>query len=134
MESIIFTNGKKVRTANDDVVLYRPYSYPATQANQLTPKNVRWAKIPSLHSTRFSEESELDDSTAQHIRPMKALDNLDGYKSVFIPGSRPSLLMKESSGIPRAFTIAGTPIQAMSGHSTLACLNGVVLVDAKVFS
>lgn len=36
---------------------------------------------------------------------MKVLQGLDGYRAVFVPGAQPSLIMKESTSLPRLVKI-----------------------------
>lgn len=123
----------QVRTAGDDIVVYQPFHYPQTHPGQSFTKNLRWLKIPNHHNTRSLDESTIEDSATLRVPPMRAMNDLGGYKTIFIPGGNPGLVLKESSSTPKVFSVSGSPVRAICSMNTSHHLNGMIAVDHEVF-
>jgi len=114
------------------VVLYRPFHHPKPQAKEPFTTNLRWVKVPGSHLTKFSDDVELDGSVSQKVSKMKALGGLEGYVSVYLPGSQPGLIMKESSSTPKIFSISGESIRALCCIDSSSSAGAMIVVDSHV--
>ncbi len=75
-----------------------------------------------------AEESE---ATSQDTRdkPMRAVSNIGGYSSVFLPGSSPSFIIKTSKSTPKVISLQGAGVRGMSSFHTEGCNRGFIYVD-----
>jgi len=63
---------------------------------------------------------------------MRALANIGGYSTVFLPGASPSFILKSGASIPKVLGLKGKAVKGMSGFNTGGCERGWVYVDADV--
>lgn len=60
---------------------------------------------------------------------MRAVANLGGYSTVFLPGSFPSFVIKSSKSTPKVISLQGTGVRGMSSFHTEGCDRGFIYVD-----
>lgn len=61
--------------------------------------------------------------------PMRAIANLGGYSTVFLPGGSPSLIIKSSKSIPKVLSLQGAGVRGMSSFHTAGCDRGFIYAD-----
>ena len=61
-----------------------------------------------------------------------ALDNVCGYSAVFLRGTSPSFILKESSSAPRVIGLHGKAVKGLTRFHTSACQRGFAYIDAQV--
>lgn len=82
----------------------------------------------SKYSEDFSEENQMEHS----LNPLRAISNIGGYSVAFLPGSSPTLVLKESCSLPRALNLRGSAVRSFSGFNTNYCREGFIYVDVGV--
>lgn len=60
---------------------------------------------------------------------MRAISNLAGYSTVFLPGGSPSFVIKSAKTIPRVLSLEGTGVRDMSSFHTAGCDRGFIYAD-----
>lgn len=85
------------------------------------------AKSP-LESAAQSNESD------QQARPnpLRAVTDVAGYDTVFLPGVSPSFILKCAATAPRVYGVRSRAIASLSGFHTSGCNKGFVYVDFEV--
>lgn len=89
-----------------------------------------------------SEEPDLEDideelgeevkAVSPRQKPMKPLQDINGYHAVFVPGSWPSLVIQEPASIPHMLPIHDGRNMDISAFNTPACRQGLVALDGAV--
>lgn len=57
---------------------------------------------------------------------------MQGYSTVFLPGTSPSFVLKSASSLPRVIGLGTGPIRTMTGLHTPSCERGFVQVGSDV--
>ena len=65
-------------------------------------------------------------------QPLRALQDVQGYSTVFLPGSSPSFVLKSASSLPRVISLGGGPIKSMSGLHAPSCERCFLHIDSNV--
>lgn len=60
---------------------------------------------------------------------MRAVSNLGGYSTVFLPGGSPSFIIKGSKSTPKVISLQGVGVRGMSSFHTEGCDRGFIYVD-----
>lgn len=76
-------------------------------------------------SAEENEESTQDGRD----KPMRAVPNLGGYSTVFLPGGSPSFVIKSSKSSPKVISLQGVGVRSMSSFHTEGCDRGFIYVD-----
>jgi cleavage and polyadenylation specificity factor subunit 1 len=85
-------------------------------------------KIHNPHLAENQEESAEED--AERIdKPMRAISNLGGYSTVFLPGGTPSFIVKSSKSMPKVIGLQGVGVRGMSSFHTEGCDRGFIYAD-----
>ena len=91
-------------------------------------------KVPNRHIPKPLSEDDEDEDYVPRKRnqPLRTLQDLDGYATVFMPGSSASFIIKSAAGPPQIIGVAGTPIQNLSPLRSLSCASGFIYIDSEV--
>ncbi|KAK6700995.1 hypothetical protein SNK04_010929 [Fusarium graminearum] len=115
-----------------DTISQSPYLILRNQTDDLTI-------YEPIHHVRPGGESNLsaalsfkkDVQQQPRFMPMRRCANINGYSTVFLPGSSPSFVLKSSKSIPRVIGLQGLGIRGMSSFHTEGCDRGFIYADDK---
>lgn len=62
---------------------------------------------------------------------MRAITNLGGYSTVFVPGSSPSFILKSAKSSPKVLALQGSGVRGMSSFHTEGCERGFIYADVS---
>lgn len=110
-----------VRNATSDIVIYEPFAIPDIIGS------FRFRKA----MTKEAENSEYDGESGEQsaLRSMQVIDDIAGHASVFVPGRRPSLIIKEASTLPHVYKLNLSNVKSMSTVRLETGQQGLVFVD-----
>jgi cleavage and polyadenylation specificity factor subunit 1 len=74
-------------------------------------------------------EETADPESEKRDSPMRAIANIGGYSSVFMPGGSASFIFKSSKSIPRQLGLRGAGVRSLSSFHTAGCDRGFIYVD-----
>ena len=86
--------------------------------------NPHIAKNPDV-----STEETAETMTPLRDHPMRAIANVGGYSTIFLPGGSPSFVIKSSTTRPRVMNLRGVGVRGISGFHTAGCDRGFIYVD-----
>lgn len=72
-----------------------------------------------------------DAAQEDRNEPMRAISNLGGYSTVFLPGASPSFVLKSAKSTPRVLGLQGLGVRGMSSFHTEGCDRGFIYTDTK---
>ncbi|ODH13612.1 hypothetical protein ACO22_07085 [Paracoccidioides brasiliensis] len=119
-----------LRSNSNELILYEPYHTVQSTENRLS--DLRFLKIANHHFPKFLPESNLgnlSDSDRQLARPLRALGDVCGYRTVFMPGNSPCFIIKSATSIPHVMNLRGKTVHSLSSFNIPACEKGFVYVD-----
>ncbi|KAH7025390.1 CPSF A subunit region-domain-containing protein [Macrophomina phaseolina] len=121
-----------VRTSSNDLVIYQPYHFPAHEVVKPFFENLRWLKIPQPRLPEFSEEPALEseDIGIGKESILTTIANVGGYSAVFMAGTSPSFILKESSSLPRVIKMRTKSVKNLSSFHTAECDRGFAYINA----
>ncbi|ROW14736.1 hypothetical protein VPNG_03729 [Cytospora leucostoma] len=121
-----------LRHANDDLTIYEPQRYAKAGAYDLTT-SLFFRKVSNIILAKSAEEPTDDDDTTEEPRkmPLRFLQNVGGYSTVFLPGPSPSFIIKSSKSIPRVLSLQGTGVRTLSTFHTEGCERGFIYSDLE---
>lgn len=76
-----------------------------------------------------SAEETAEEETVMRDDPMRAISDLDGYSTVFLPGGSPSFVIKSSKSTPKVLSLQGAGVRGMSSFHTAGCDRGFIYAD-----
>ncbi|KAF2682618.1 hypothetical protein K458DRAFT_369548 [Lentithecium fluviatile CBS 122367] len=117
-----------LRTSTDDLVIYKAFHYP-NKASEPWTKNLRWVKLSQQHLPGYTDESIGADDSGRNST-LVALDNVCGYSTVFLRGTSPAFILKESSSAPSVIGLHGKAVKGLTRFHTSACQRGFAYIDA----
>jgi cleavage and polyadenylation specificity factor subunit 1 len=62
---------------------------------------------------------------------MRAISNLGGYSTVFLPGGSPSFVVKSAKSTPKVINLQGLGVRGMSSFHTAGCDRGFIYADVE---
>lgn len=62
---------------------------------------------------------------------MRAISDLGGYSTVFLPGGSPSFVIKSSKSMPKVISLQGTGVRGLSSFHTAGCHRGFIYADTN---
>jgi len=62
---------------------------------------------------------------------MRAISNLGGYSTVFLPGGSPSFIVKSAKSTPKVINLQGLGVRGMSSFHTAGCDRGFIYADVE---
>jgi len=77
-----------------------------------------------------SAEETTVDTQGTRDKPMRAISNLGGYSTVFLPGGSPSFVMRSAKSTVRMIKLQGAGVRGMSSFHTEGCDRGFIYADA----
>ncbi|PGH33637.1 cleavage and polyadenylation specificity factor subunit 1 [[Emmonsia] crescens] len=119
-----------LRSNNSDLILYEPYH--STHFAEKQSSDLRFVKIVNHHFPKFHPDSNLDnlsESGNALPKPLRALGDVCGYRTVFMPGNSPCFIIKSSTSIPHVMNLRGKTVHSLSSFNIPACEKGFVYVD-----
>ncbi|KAK2625576.1 hypothetical protein QTJ16_004888 [Diplocarpon rosae] len=93
---------------------------------------LQFLKIYNPHLAQNPEVSALettDGIPVDRVEPMRAIPNLGGYSTVFLPGGSPSFVMKNAKSTPKVLSLQGLGVRGMSSFHTEGCDRGFIYTD-----
>jgi cleavage and polyadenylation specificity factor subunit 1 len=127
-----FSDSAQLRPSSDDLTIYEPFRTDSSKAPQLLSSALHFFKSPNPHMAENPDvAAEEEDDGAQETRdkPMRAVSNLGGYSSVFLPGSSPSFIIKSSKSTPKVISLQGAGVRSLSSFHTEGCDRGFIYID-----
>lgn len=116
-----------VRSATDDITLYEPFHYPSTSPTSAFSSSLRFRKVSNSFIPKWNEEaSEASDGRPS---PLKALKNVGGYSTVFIPGASPSFIIRQAASLPRIISLSVNNTRALTPYNSQRCQAGFAFVS-----
>ncbi len=88
--------------------------------------NPHLAQNPEVSAEKTADESQQDTD-----KPMRAISNLAGYSTVFLPGGSPSFIIKSAQSLPKVLGLQGTAVRGMSSFHTAGCHRGFIYADVE---
>ncbi|KFX98448.1 hypothetical protein V490_02306 [Pseudogymnoascus sp. VKM F-3557] len=122
-----------LRASNDDLTIYEPFRAPSEDPRPLS-KSLHFQKVHNPHIAKTAKpdtEVAADPESAKRDSPMRAISNIGGLSSVFLPGDSPSFVVKSSKSTPRVVGLRGSGVRSLSGFHTEGCDRGFIYVDSK---
>ncbi|MCJ1464049.1 mRNA cleavage and polyadenylation factor subunit [Pseudocyphellaria aurata] len=113
-----------LRSTNDDLTIYQPYQSPLEGSLDTV---LRFLKTSSS-LPRPAAEPIYEDEQHNRTQPLRALQDLDSYSVVFIPGNKPSLIIKSASSPPHFIGMRTGPVRCLSRLNTSKCEKGFVYI------
>ena len=125
-----------LRSSTDDLTIYKPYNTRYNFPDLPPSSRLRFVKVtnhsfacPPLDRSTVGEDDE--PIVEERNQPLRAIKNIGGYSTVFLPGSSPSFILKSSTSIPRVLRLSGTAVRSLSGFHTSGCSAGWVAMDTS---
>ncbi|KAL1303688.1 hypothetical protein AAFC00_007041 [Neodothiora populina] len=112
-----------LRSATDDLTIYEPFRHPDTPPTPFTT-NLRFRKVPGLQLPKYNTDESLAKAGA-----MRALPNVGGYATVFLPGASSSFVMRNASSLPHVVPLRGKGVRGLCGLNSRHREAGFAYVD-----
>ncbi|KAI8962003.1 CPSF A subunit region-domain-containing protein [Daldinia sp. FL1419] len=119
-----------VRHDNDDVTIYQPFRAPSTTQELSTTLHFQKLPNPVLAEDPVVPADDEDEEIPRAL-PMRRCENIAGYRTVFLPGSSPSFILKSSKTLPKVLRLRGDGVRGMSPFHTEGCERGFIYADSK---
>ena len=117
----------KLRSADDDLIIYQPYQFAAPGSRDTA---LRFLKIQNPHLAEFPESSE--EEMGRNNQPLRAIQDIGGYSTVFLPRASPSFILKSASSPPQVLNLRSGPIRSLCELHTSECEKGFIYATDKV--
>ncbi|KAI9713774.1 MAG: mRNA cleavage and polyadenylation factor subunit [Chrysothrix sp. TS-e1954] len=103
-----------VRTIDDEIIVYRPFHHPSRETATTFTKNLRWLKLalPSMGGRSVQQTGNLEAPDDQWA-PLRRLSCSNDTHAVFIPTTRPSMLLKSSTSLPTFVQTSAKAVAAL---------------------
>ncbi|KAJ5088160.1 Cleavage/polyadenylation specificity factor A subunit C-terminal [Penicillium angulare] len=122
-----------IRTVNDDLAVYKPV-FIQSDAEDGQPK-LQFFREPhhTLANTNSLSSPENDDQILSRTRPLRALSNISGLSTVFMPGYSGRFLVRTAKSPPHVIRLRGEFTRWLSGFDSpaLGCERGFIYVDSE---
>lgn len=73
-----------------------------------------------------------EDKAGKPMRPLRVIQDLDNYSTVFMPGEFPSFIIKSASTPPFLIGMSSGPIRGLSRLDIPQCEKGFIFIDGEV--
>lgn len=120
----------KLRTTNDDIILYRPYHTGNEEEKPI--ENLRFSKIANHYLSKTPLNGSSSSSRHQRTQSLRVLANVGGFSSVAMTGDSPCFILKHASSQPHVQSLRGKSVPSLSDFNTDTCERGFVFVDIDV--
>ncbi|KAI6887186.1 protein CFT1, partial [Hortaea werneckii] len=117
------------RTSLDDLAMYEPFWYTGDNSNPKSSgfEGLRWRKVPNTYVPKYDENLDTDAADARPAL-LKAAE-IGGRHCVYVPGSSPSLLVKESTSLPRVLGLRSSAVNSFTTINRDGLHDGFALVE-----
>lgn len=120
-----------LRNQTDDLTIYEPIRHVRPGGESNLSAALSFKKTSNVTLATTPAQTEDDDVEQPRFMPMRRCANINGYSTVFLPGSSPSFVLKSSKSIPRVIGLQGLGIRGMSSFHTEGCDRGFIYADDK---
>ncbi|KAJ4114805.1 mRNA cleavage and polyadenylation factor subunit [Fusarium equiseti] len=121
-----------LRNQTDDLTIYEPIRHVRPGSENSLSATLSFKKTSNVTLATTPVEAEQDDTVEQpRFMPLRRCTNINGYSTVFLPGSSPSFVLKSSKSIPRVIGLQGLGVRGMSSFHTEGCDRGFIYADDK---
>ncbi|KAK3177207.1 hypothetical protein OEA41_008536 [Lepraria neglecta] len=117
-----------LRSVNDDLIIYQPYQSPIGGSKDTA---LRFLKIPNPYIPKESAEDSPDDEPLKRPPPLRALHDVSGYSTVFMPGASPSFVIKSASSPPQVIGLSEDTVKGLTQLHTASCPKGFLCIDGE---
>ncbi len=111
------------------MIIYQPFQSPVAGTRDTI---LHFLKIPNPSSLKTSLSVSYDDDGESKREPMRAIHDLNGYSTVFLPGDSPTFVIKSASSPPQLISLNEKSVQSLSGLNTPTCERGFTYIDQTV--
>ncbi|KAL3422159.1 cpsf a subunit region [Phlyctema vagabunda] len=121
-----------LRPSNDDLTIYEPFRAPTIKASSTLASTLHFLKVynPQLaENPVVSAEENVDETQEKRDNPMRAIANLGGFSTVFLPGGSPSFILKSAKSSPKLLRLQGKGVRGISSFHTEGCDRGFIYAD-----
>ncbi|KAH7155848.1 CPSF A subunit region-domain-containing protein [Dactylonectria estremocensis] len=119
-----------LRNLTNDLTIYEPIRNHAEGTEPTLKATLSFKKSANSTLAASPVEATGDDADQQpRFVPLRACANVDGYRTVFLPGPSPSFVIKSSKSIPRVVGLQGLGVRSMSPFHTEGCDRGFIYAD-----
>ncbi|KAF2764795.1 hypothetical protein EJ03DRAFT_385763 [Teratosphaeria nubilosa] len=123
-----------LRTSDESLVIYEPY-HSGQFGEDERVGSLRWRKVPHTYIPKY--DPQLDDpATAEDGEPTETkparmmATNVAGRSVIYLPGSSPSLIIKEAASRPKILGIAVEDVRTLAPlRSVASTTDSLALVD-----
>ncbi|WPH02696.1 Hypothetical protein R9X50_00556200 [Acrodontium crateriforme] len=117
-----------LRNSVDDLTIYEPFYYnSSTQASaQDDFSSLRFRKVPNLSMPKYDET--LSSEEGDRPSPLQAM-RIGQYHTIYVPGSTPSFVIKESMSRPHVIGLRATKIRSLTSLSRQGSESHLALVN-----
>nr|POE94812.1 protein cft1 [Quercus suber] len=117
-----------VRSSMDDLTLYEPFRYDAvTPVSSADFTALRFRKVPCQHLPRYDEALQnTEDDRPAALQPLL----VNGYSVIYVPGSSPSMVIKDAKNLPKVINIRASKVNAITTLNYKHCMKGFALVTS----
>ncbi|CZS95342.1 hypothetical protein WAI453_011327 [Rhynchosporium graminicola] len=122
-----------LRPSTDDLTIYEPFRTISESTLPLS-STLQFLKINNPHLAKNPDVSAIeteDDVSAKRNEPMRAISNLGGYSTIFLPGGSPSFVLKTAKSTPKVLSLQGLGVRGMSSFHTEGCDRGFIYTDVS---
>ncbi|KAL8813991.1 MAG: hypothetical protein Q9223_006755, partial [Gallowayella weberi] len=118
----------QLRSAANDLSIYQPYQSPVAGTRDTT---LRFLKMPNPDFSKTSMSSGYEEDGETRREPMRAIHDISGYSTVFLPGDAPTFIIKSASSPPQLINTREKPIASLACLNTMNCKKGFVYRDQQ---
>ncbi|RMY22713.1 hypothetical protein D0867_02531 [Hortaea werneckii] len=117
------------RTSLDDLAMYEPFWYTGDNSNPKSSgfEGLRWRKVPNTYVPKYDENLDADAADARPAL-LKAAE-IGGRHCVYVPGSSPSLLIKESTSLPKVLGLRSSAVNSFTTINRDGIRDGFALIE-----
>lgn len=108
-------------------MIYQPYQGYKEEDSPIT---LRFLKIANPHLPNLPADVDTED---ERHRPLRAIPDLGGYSTVYVPGASPRLILKSASSAPQIVPVKSIGIRALCGLHTATCEKGLLYITDNVW-
>lgn len=117
---------------DDDLFVYEPYHV----RNTTEGSQFKFLKAANHFFNRpisdADEAMESGNSPQLQLRPLRALEDVCGYRTVFMPGTTPCFIIKSATSRPHVLGLRGKAVHNLTAFHTRSCERGFSYVDTEV--
>ncbi|EPE24656.1 hypothetical protein GLAREA_08509 [Glarea lozoyensis ATCC 20868] len=124
-----------LRPSSDDLTIYEPFRVTSDSTPNTLSSSLHFLKIHNPHLAKNTEEAAADETAGgedeMRNKPMRAIGNIGGYSTVFLPGGSPAFILKSAKSIPKVISLQGVGVRGLSSFHTSGCDRGFIYADNK---